>query len=145
MNFKLRLSLHILLFVTQVSFASNGSIVWKGIYHQGVPNRSDVSHQYCKEHTPGIFIHSVNDVLAHGIKTNKGIKLDHATFNEEKKHGVYFITGDLMAHGKAGSVNWNDHIHYYLYKLTENGLTQGVWRTKECKGFYTGVVVESRK
>jgi hypothetical protein len=141
MKVNLLLSILILSLFHEISFASFRSITWKGTYYQGIPNKNNISNEYCKNHTPGTFFHSVNNVLAHGIKTDKGIRLDHATFHEEKRHGLYFISGDLIAHGRTENINWDDHIYYYLYKLTENGLTQGVWRTKECKGLYAGVVV----
>lgn len=131
-----------LILFNQVFSASVTSIQWKGIYHRGIPNKNNISNEYCKSHTPGAFIHSVNNVLAHGMTTDKGIRLDHATFHEEKKQGLYFITGDLLSHGKTENINWDDHIYFYLYKLTEDGLTQGMWRTNECKGLYTGMVVK---
>lgn len=122
-------------------FAAVDAVVWKGIYHQGIPNKNSISSEYCKNHTPGMFIHSVKNVLNKGIVTSNGIKLDHATFREEKKYGIYFINGDLLSHGKTGDVKWNDHIYYYLYKLTKYGLTQGVWSTNKCKGLYTGMII----
>ncbi len=128
--------------LSQLSFATTETVIWKGIYYSGIPNKNNISKMYCKLHTPGIFIHSVNKVLLHGVTTDKRIRLDHATFSEVKKHGLYFMTGELMAHGKTHKKLWNDRIHYYLYKLTENGKTQGVWRTRECKGLYTGVIIK---
>ena len=79
-------------------------------------------------------------MLKDSVKTEKGIKLGPGTFHEEKRNGLYFITGELLSHGRTDNIEWEDHINYYLYKLTENGVTQGVWSTKECKGLYSGMV-----
>jgi hypothetical protein len=132
----------VVFFFSHVSFAITDTVIWKGVYYSGIPNKKNVSMTYCKRHTPGTFIHSVNKLLLHGVSTDKGIRLDHATFSEVKKNGLYFMSGELMAHGKTHNKSWNDHIYYHLYKLTENGKTQGVWRTMECKGLYTGVIIK---
>lgn len=128
--------------LSQSLFAAVNVVTWKSTYYQGIPNKNNISKEYCRNHTSGTFIHSVKNMLDSGIKTDKGIKLDHATFAEKEKNGLYFITGDLIAHGKTNGISWQDHIYYYLYKLTANGLTQGVWQTSECKGWYQGIVVK---
>ncbi|WP_131782398.1 hypothetical protein [Legionella gresilensis] len=123
-----------------LAFANLDSITWKGIYYQAIPNRSGVTESYCEEHTLGTFIHVVKDALVHPIITNKGIKLDHASFNMDKIDGVYLIHGSFLATG----MQWQDRIYYYLYKYSEAGITKGIWYSKDCKGLYKGIAIENR-
>ncbi|MEQ1790619.1 MAG: hypothetical protein ABL857_09275 [Rickettsiales bacterium] len=127
-----------------ISLANLDLITWKGIYYQAVPNKKGITENYCKKHTPGIFIHVVKDALAHPIITDKGIKLDHASFNMDKVDRIYLIHGDLLATGKSEGVQWQDHIYYYLYKFTEAGVTKGIWYSNECKGLYKGIVINDK-
>lgn len=124
-----------------ISFANLDLITWKGIYYQAIPNKKNISMEYCKAHTPGTFIHTVKDTVAY---TNKGIKLDNPTFHMQKKQGIYLIHGDIWASGKTKNVPWHDHIYYYAYKLSEAGITQGVWSSNECKGRYIGFALYNK-
>lgn len=124
------------------SYCANFSTVtWKGIYYQAIPNQPGVSANYCIQHSPGSFIHTVKGGLAHPLITNKGIKLDHPQFHLKKENGIYLIHGSFVATGKTNNQVWKDHIHYYLYKLTDLGVTRGVWSTNKCKGLYKGIVI----
>lgn len=143
---KIKSSLNILILFmiiySPISFASSDTdVAWKGTYYQAVPRKKNISQKYCEEHTPGSFIHSVKNVLNNGIKTDKGIILDHASFHEQQERGLYFINGDFIAHGKTNNLKWEEHIYYYFYKLDQFGVTRGVWSTPECKGLYTGIVI----
>lgn len=51
--------------------------------------------------------------------------------------------GTLIANGITNGVPWEDRIKYFVYKLTENGKTYGVWTTPECKGLYFGESVKT--
>ncbi len=124
------------------SYSANYSTVtWKGTYYDAIPNQAGVSKEYCKRHVPGAFIHVVNQVLTQPIITDKGIILDQAEFAIKKVNGVYLINGSFRSRGKMNNQQWEEHIQYYLYKLTEYGMTQGVWSSKDCKGLYVGKVV----
>jgi hypothetical protein len=126
-----------------MAFANLNLITWKGIYYQAAPNRVGITKKYCENHTPGTFVHVVKDALLHPIITDKGIKLDHASFNIDNVDGVYLIRGDLLATGKSTGVQWQDHIYYYLYKFTEAGITKGIWYTNDCKGLYKGFAIKN--
>ncbi len=144
MKQKLLMTIIILNLYSQLSFATIETAVWKGTYYQGIPNESNISPEYCQDHTPGTFVHSVKNMLDQGVETDKKIKLDQGTFQEKKNLGLYFVTGELRSRGKTGNAEWEDHIHYYFYKLTEYGVTQGVWSTGKCKGLYTGVLITDK-
>lgn len=124
---------------------SFASVTWKGNYFHSIPNKPGISKDYCKQHSPGIFIHTVNDALTRPIITNKGVKLDHAQFHQKKENGVYLIQGSFLATGKNNNRQWSDTIHYYLYKLSDLGVTRGVWSSNECKGLYIGKVEGTAK
>ena len=118
--------------------------IWKSTYYQSIPNQQGVSQSYCRQHEPGTFKGVVKEQLLHGAMTNHHIMLDHFTFEEQIKYGMYFMQGTVIAHGKTESgKNWQDLIHYYVYKLTKNGVTRGVWSSQTCKGLYIGKVIES--
>ena len=134
----------VLMLISPLAWAKLDLITWKGTYYQAMPNKKGISQQYCEEHTPGSFVHVVKDALARPVFTDRGIKLDRATFKLNHVRGVYLITGDFWATGQSNHVTWQDHIYYHLYKLTESGETRGVWSTNECKGLYVGVVVRNK-
>ena len=50
---------------------------------------------------------------------------------------------DFIATGKTGDKQWQDHVYYYLYKLSDLGITKGVWSSTECKGLYLGEVLKN--
>jgi hypothetical protein len=120
------------------------SVTWQGNYFHAIPNKPGVSKEYCKQHSPGIFIHTVNNALAHPIITENGIKLNQAKFHIKKENGVFLIQGSFQATGQTNNQKWEDTIHYYLYKLTDLGITRGVWSSKQCKGLYVGKVLENK-
>lgn len=115
---------------------------WKSTYYNALPNRNDITPQYCQQHEPGAFMGRVEDQLRNGALTSNNIKLSNFTFNQHVKDGVYFMYGTVMASGTSNTRPWQDQIKYFVYKLTENGDTYGVWTTPECKGFYKGVIVK---
>lgn len=127
------------------SYANLDLTTWKGTYYHSIPNRIGISKSYCKEHTPGTFIHTVKDALIHPIITDKGIKLDHASFHIDKVEGVYLIHGLFLATGKSKGVQWKEYIYYYLYKFSEMGITKGIWYTNNCKGLYKGIVINKKR
>ena len=129
----------IVLLSTCSSFATSNTLTWRGHYENAVPLKKGIPISYCHHHSPGIFIHTVKDVLTHPIVTNKGITLTKSTFNIDHVGKVYLMHGEITAIGKQNK--WHDHIHYFLYKDTEDGVTKGIWYTNKCKGQYTGIVL----
>jgi hypothetical protein len=133
----------IILFSYQTSSfcAHFASVTWKGNYFNSIPNKKEISGEYCKQHSPGVFIHTVNNALTHPIITKNDVKLDQATFQQKKENGIYIIQGSFRATGHTNNHKWEDTIHYYLYKLTDLGITRGVWSSNRCKGYYIGKVI----
>jgi hypothetical protein len=129
---------------SQGVLANMDSLTWKGTYYHAKPIKPGISKQYCKEHTPGTFIHNVKEALEHSTLTDRGIKLDQATFNMDKVGKTYLIHGEITANGKTQKAEWHDRIHYFFYKYREAGTTRGVWYTNECKGLYKGIVISHR-
>lgn len=144
-NFKLK-KFFLLLMLPMIGICDtpSSSLIWQTTYYQSIPNQKEISPSYCKQHEPGTFIGVVQDQLAKGTLTDRQIKLDHFTFQEQIQAGIYFMQGTVLAHGKtAEGKDWEDNIRYYVYKLTEKGITQGVWSSGQCKGLYLGQVVKS--
>jgi len=138
MNFKI-----ILLLFCYSSYVLGGanSVVWKGQYYNSIPIKKGISKSYCEMHCPGTFTHVVNEALEHPIYTDKGIKLANATFNVDKVDNLYLIHGSFLVSGKNRDKRdkpWQETIHYFLFKKSEYGLTQGIWYTNSCKGLYRG-------
>ncbi len=125
-----------------LSFAATPPI-WQGYYQTAKPIQQTTKASFCHEHTPGVFIHTINDMITKPVKTNRGITLSNAIFNQDHVGKVYLIYGELTASGPNNG--WHDNIHYVLYKFSKNGITRGVWYTNKCKGTYIGTVVPKRK
>jgi hypothetical protein len=128
--------------ITNCAFAEANPVIWKATYYNAIPNNPNVSQQYCDSHEPGTFIGNVNDQLKNGAITNRGIKLTNFTFHQELHQGIFFMNGTLLASGIDDKQNWQTKISYYVYKLSPNGITNGVWSSKECKGLYKGEVIK---
>lgn len=133
-----------MVFFPMLGFATNAEnlLIWKATYYNSIPNQQNVSQKYCNQHEPGTFIGTVQDELKKDTTTNHQIKLSHFTFHQKIQNGIYLMKGTLIANGKTNNENWQDSIHYYVYKLTPNGMTQGVWSSTQCKGLYLGTVIK---
>lgn len=140
----LRILLSFVFLLPAFTYANEKEVIWSAKYYDAVPNQKGISADYCQQHTPGTFVGAVKEQLKFGAITDRGIKLDHFTFNSKKIAGISFIEGSLRARGETQKTKWEDHLHYYVYKLSEYGLTRGVWQSKECKGFFVGKAI-SRK
>ncbi|WP_454785276.1 hypothetical protein [Legionella sp. WA2024007413] len=132
------------LFFSNVSLANLDLITWKGIYYKAVPNQKGITKKYCREHCPGTFIHTIKDGIVHPIVTDKGIKLKQISFNIDKVDGIYLLHGSLIASRTTATTSWHDRIDYFLYKRSESGITQGVWYSDQCKGFYKGLALNDK-
>lgn len=126
------------------AYANEKDVIWSATYYQAIPNKKGISQDYCQAHTPGTFVGKVNEQLQFGAVTNRGIKLDQFTFHNKKIAGISFMEGSLRARGHTQKTNWEDHLRYYVYKLSEYGLTRGVWQSKECKGFFVGRFISKK-
>ncbi len=122
--------------------AQNSKIIWKASYYNPTPNKENISQQYCNIHNPGTFIGSVNKQLLNGAITSKKIKLKHFTFHQQIVKGIYLMHGSVIASSLKKDSHWTDHIHYYIYKLTPHGRTQGIWTSGDCKGLFIGEVLK---
>ena len=127
-----------------ITHADAKSVTWSVTYYQAIPNKKEISAQYCSIHVLGTFIGDVNKQLHFGAITNHGIKLDKFTFNSRTNNGIYLMVGTLRARGQFKNIPWEDHIHYYVYKLSEYGLTKGIWSSGDCKGYLIGKVVNKQ-
>lgn len=133
------------LFYSGCVFSDANSVMWKGEYYNALPIKKGVDKRYCEAHTPGIFTHKVKEALHHPIYTDKEIKLANAKYTVDKVDGIYLIQGSFVAGGKQDNKPWQETIHYFLFKKSEYGFTQGVWYTDNCKGLYRGTLVKNNK
>ena len=140
MTMKLKLpSIILLIGFPLLGFCNDASsFVWKSTYYGTVPRQKEISVTYCQQHEPGTFEGIVKDQLTHGAITNRHIQLTQFTFKQHIQNGIYFMQGTLLASGVTGGKRWHDPIKYYVYKLTEDGVTRGVWSSEKCKGLYVG-------
>lgn len=129
------------LVIAPVAHADAKSTIWSVSYYQSMPNKKGISTSYCSSRLPGTFIGAVNKQLQYGVITNRNIKLDKFSFDSKLSDGIYFLTGNFRARGQFKNIPWEDHVHYYAYKLSEYGLTKGVWSSGDCKGYFIGQVV----
>lgn len=143
MQFKAICLISFFSYLPALTFADLDLITWKGTYHDPIPNQKEISQAFCDAHNPGSFVHIVKDALTHPVYTERGIKLDRATFHIKQEHGIYLIHGDFWASGKSNGRAWEDHIYYYISKLTEAGKSYGVWSSDKCKGFYLGIAIKN--
>lgn len=140
---RMKKALVLMMLYSQCILANPNTILWQGEYYAAVPIKKEITPHYCDSHSPGTFTHRVNDALAHPLYTDKKIKLAHAQFKVDKVDGIYLIHGSFLASGKYNKQSWQETIHYFLFKRSPSGVTQGIWYTPYCKGLYRGRPVNS--
>lgn len=116
--------------------SSGNSGALQGQFFDIKARNSKVTDEYCKNHTPDTF------TTTHGMEDKKSVGANGVTGmvsqNRTKQvGGVYLREGTANFSGEENGKKWSEKVWYYGQILDkETGIEQGIWYTKDCKGFY---------
>ncbi|RDI39054.1 hypothetical protein [Aquicella lusitana] len=127
-------SLGALVLVSCTAFAAEG--VWEGEFYGIMPKNKNVTEDYCKSHVLDKYETSATQVDKE-VTAKNGVKAKDLGYSTKEQGGVYFFNGTAMFSGEEDGKSWQEKVHYFGQSLMkEGGMEQGVWYTKDCKGFY---------
>ena len=109
---------------------------WTGQFSDVMSKNKNVTDDYCKAHALDTYQASA-DMIYKEVTAQNGVKAKNLSHQSKQVGGVYFHTGTAMFSGETEGKEWKEKVYYFGQTLVEKeGLIQGVWYTKDCKGFY---------
>lgn len=108
---------------------------WQGEFSDITPTHSGVTEDYCKQHVLDTYQTSAGKVDKE-VTGQNGVKAKNITFNTKEQGGVYMYTGSSELSGTYEGKPWKDKVHFIGLALQKDGMEQGAWWSKDCKGFY---------
>ncbi len=117
--------------------------VWTPTFYAIQP-RQDVKHpvslNFCLTHTPNTLRTTISQIKK-GVKAENGVYIQYLSYTTTHKHGLGFntVNAKLWTVNDKGKTVWESPLWEYQQNLSDNGITNVVWATKECKGKFIGV------
>ncbi|MCB1827621.1 MAG: hypothetical protein KDH94_04265 [Coxiellaceae bacterium] len=120
--------------------ASQQKIIWTAVFSNVTPNKSGVSTQYCRSHTPTVMITTIKKITSkQGVNALNGINVRYLSYVTKQKKGLYFNLVKAVISGKDKSgKKWKTPMKLYEQTLKPIGVTWTVWATEKCKGTFLG-------
>ena len=120
--------------LSSATFAADQS--WQGQFSNIMPTHAGVTEEFCKAHVLDTYKTTAN-MVDKTVKADNGVEAKEMTFKMKPMGGVYAISGTAMLSGMTDNKPWKEKASYFAYSLQpKDGMQQGVWYTKDCKGFY---------
>lgn len=109
---------------------------WTGQLYGITPNHSGVTEQYCMDHALDTY-QTTSEMVDKEVTAQNGVKARNLGYHTRQEGGVYFKNGTVEFSGTYEGKPWKQKVHYFSHALqSKGGMEQGVWYTKDCKGFY---------
>lgn len=109
---------------------------WKGELYGITPSKKNVTLEYCKSHAFDTY-QTTADMVNKEITADNGVKAKDLGYKTTQVGGLYFRDGTVMFSGIINGKPWQEKVHYFSQSLSAKGsMEQGVWYTKDCKGFF---------
>ena len=137
---KVLIGITVLAFITS-AIAKKPPVIWQASFYATMPNRAGVSMAYCRSHSPNQFRTTIKNMLTNGAKARNGILVKYRDYKQTERNGLYFIKVDASFSGTFGDKLWKLNSQLYEQKLTSNGVTDVIWSNHDCKGKFTGRVI----
>lgn len=112
---------------------------WQGEFTHVMSNRKGVTDDFCKAHVPDTF-KTTASMSTKEITGDNGVKSKDLGYRMRAVGGIYFFEGTAMFSGTTDGKAWQDKVHYFGQALQRDPAAtyeQGIWFTKDCKGFYS--------
>ena len=116
-----------------IAFAADEN--WSGELYNIMPKNSSTTEEYCKTHVLDTYQASV--AMIHKEVTGANGVKGKNLYNRTKMIGdIYMHSGAAMFSGVYEDKPWKEKVYYYSQSLEKDGFEQGIWYTKNCKGFF---------
>lgn len=136
MRSKLVLSIACLVSCYNLPALAKDTAIWKGELYGIAPTSKKVTKEYCKSHAFDTY-QTTAAMVNKEITADNGVKAKTLSYKVSQSGGIFFNTGIAMFSGIISGKPWQEKIHYFGQSLqASGGMQQGVWYSKDCKGFY---------
>ena len=117
-----------------VAHAARG--VWKFTAVSAIPSQPGITPEFCKEYSPDLLIAPINVLTQTGPPAKNGLMVKFQSVNSQSKNKLFFtdITADLSRKLPGNNRPWSDQMYIHLQQLQADGIADGVWSTRRCKG-----------
>lgn len=133
------------LFMPAHRLIATPSITWHPSFYAIQP-RTDIAKPvdmvFCMQHSPNVLSVTIEQITAtKGARAENGVHLKYDSYHTEHKHGLGLMTvnGKVWTTDHKKRITWSSPIWLYEQNLSEAGITNTVWATRECKGKFVGV------
>lgn len=138
----MRKSLFLTLLIFKQSCAiAAPTVIWTAVFDHIIPRSSDISQDYCLQHSPTVLVTTVKQILSKdGVKSLNGIHVKYNSYQSTKKDGLLFNVVNATLSGVDEHGKWSAPMKMYQQTLSEQdqGKTWVVWSTPHCKGTFIG-------
>ncbi|MCF6776943.1 hypothetical protein L3V83_10230 [Thiotrichales bacterium 19X7-9] len=117
--------------------------VWTPTFYAIQPRvdvKNPVSMNFCLTHTPNTLQTTISQIKQ-GVKAENGVYIKYLSYSTTHKHGLGFntVNAEVWTVDAKGNKTWSSPMWEYQQNLSDNGVTNVVWATNECKGKFIGV------
>lgn len=111
------------------------SAVWKVTFISAIPSRPDVPAEYCQRFSPDTYEAPIQKLEQEGVKAQNGILVKYRNIQTQQDSELFFTKIDVVISKQLDSAHsWYTRMFVHLQQLTGNGVADGVWSTRDCKG-----------
>ena len=126
-----------------LSHAAAPDIIWTPTFYSIQPRtdiKNSVSKNFCITHTPNTFRTTI-DQIKKGVKAENGVYIKYLSYTTTHQHGLGFnrVKAKIWLEDNNGHTIWSAPLWEYQQNLSDNGITNTVWATPQCKGKFIGV------
>jgi hypothetical protein len=124
----------IILFSIPLAISAN-SITWKVSIISAMPSRSSVPIEFCQQFSPDVYIGSFGQLQQGSVKAQNGMLVKYRNVHFNQDHELFFTEVDAVISKQLDPAHtWYNRWFIHLQQLTPNGVADGVWSTRDCKG-----------
>ncbi len=99
-----------------------------------------VSMSFCLTHIPNTLRTTISEIKK-GVRAENGVYIKYLSYTTEHKYGLGFnvVHAEVWTVDNSGKITWSSPMWEYQQNLSDDGVTNVVWATNECKGKFIGV------
>jgi hypothetical protein len=131
----------ILFAISNIAYpAENKQIIWTAVFSKAIPVRSNISQDYCDQHTPTVMVTTIDQITSKaGVRALNGVVVRYLSYKEIEKDHLNFNIVDATISGQdKNGKRWSSTMKLYEQTLNPVDITYTVWSTPYCKGTFLG-------
>lgn len=109
--------------------------VWKVTFISAISSRPNVPAEFCQRFSPDIYEAPIQKMEQEGVKAQNGILVKYRNIQTQQENELFFTKIDAVISRQLDpDHSWYTRMFIHLQQLTGNGVADGVWSTRDCKG-----------